>query len=327
MKVSLVIPAFNEAQYLGQCLDSLLAQTLNPEDFDVLLVDNGSTDMTLEVARRHAASQRLNLRVISKPKVSISAVRNFGAALTTGETLAFLDADCAPEPNWLERALEAAPPSGLWGAHYRVPVDATWVGRTWFQYQAREMSGSVSFLPGGDLFCHRRDFEAMGGFNEDARTSEDVEFAARVTKAGMDVVAMPELAVVHLGTPRTLARFYRQNRWHGQEVCRLFLRNLPSTKNLPLLLLSLSTLIMVCLTPLGVISSFIWHSWPLALIPVVLLLLPPFLVALRKTAGSRFGVAFGSLFTLYFVYFLARAAALRRIFPSTSLPERGRVKT
>ena len=327
MRVSLIIPAFNEAHYLGRCLDSLLGQTLARTEFDVLVVDNGSTDATREIACQHRASRLLHLRVISRPKVSIAAVRNFGASQTIGEILAFLDADCVPDADWLERALAMAPEGGLWGAHYRVPEDATWVGKTWFRYQAREMSGPVSFLPGGDLFCFRRDFRAVGGFNEAARTSEDVEFSTRVTKAGLPVVAIPELSVVHLGTPRTLAGFYLQNRWHGQEVFRLFLRNLPSIKNLPLLLLSLSTLVMLCLTPLGVISYFLWHSWELALIPAVLLLLPPFLIAMRKSAGSRFGVAFGRLFTLYLIYFLARAAALRRMFQAASFAERGRVKT
>ena len=304
MKVSVVVPAYNEAQYLGGCLACLSQQTLSRFDYEVIVVDNGSTDATPEIVLEAQRAALFSLQLLLKPKTSISAVRNFGAARARGEVLAFLDADCLPDPDWLEQALRLAPAAGAWGAHYRIPEDATWVGRTWFAYQAQVTAGPATYLPGGDLFVWRRDFDALGGFNENAHTSEDVELCSRVRAAGMPVIAIPELAVVHLGTPRTLGRFYRQHRWHGQEVARLFLRNLPSTKNMPLVLLSAYTGIMACLFVVGVVTSIWTHSLWFMGIPLVFLLLPPLLIALRKalTAGSL--ASLGPLWALYLVYFL-----------------------
>ncbi len=327
MKISVVIPAYNEARYIGRCLESLSRQTLPREQYEVVVVDNGSTDATPEIVRQTAAIESFHLRLISRPKVSISAVRNLGAAATSGELLAFLDADCIPDPDWLASALRLAPASGLWGAHYRIPQDATWVGRTWFRYQATPYDGNVTFLPGGDMFVHRADFDAVGGFEEAVRTSEDVDLCARVRRAGMPVVAMPALGVVHLGTPRTLGGFYRQNRWHGQEVLRLFLKNLPSTKHLSIILLSVATLLLFWLTFFGTFYALYRHTWYFFLAPFLLLLLLPLLLAARKCIHTRSIRSFVSLFALYLTYFLARAAALRHIIRLTSLAERGRTKS
>ena len=325
MKVTVVIPAYNEAQYLKRCLACLGRQTLSRSEFDVIVVDNGSTDRTPEIAREAESFAGVPVKLLVKPKTSISAVRNFGASQAQGEVLAFLDADCLADPDWLEAALRLAPEAGVWGAHYRIPEDATWVGRTWVRYQAKVGAGPATFLPGGNMFLWRRDFGAVGGFNEAARTSEDVELCARVRAAGMPVVAVPELAVVHLGTPRTLGRFYRQHRWHGQEVLRIFLKNLPSTKNLPLVLLSVYTFAMFWILVFGIAACVVTHLfWPAA-IALVFLLLPAFLLAARKVVPSRSLGALGPLGMLYLVYFLARAAALRYVLVPTR--HGGRVKT
>lgn len=325
MKVSVVIPAYNEAQYLAGCLASLSKQTLSRSDFEVIVVDNGSTDGTPKIARAAESVAGIAVRLLEKPKTSISAVRNHGASQARGEVLAFLDADCLADPDWLEAGLRLAPEAGVWGAHYRIPEDATWVGRTWFDFQAKVVEGPATFLPGGDMFLRRRDFAAVGGFNEAASTSEDVELCARVRAAGMPVRAMPELAVIHLGTPRTLGRFYRQHRWHGQEVVRLFLKNLPSTKNLPLIFLSGYTFVMVGLVVVGFVTALVTHLAWTGIIPVILLLMPSFLLAARKVIATRSLSSLSALWMLYLVYFLARAAALRYVIVPTA--HGGRVKT
>ena len=325
MKVSVVIPAYNEAQFVAGCLACLGRQTLNRSEFEVLVVDNGSTDRTLDIAREASLAAGLPITILEKPQTSISAVRNFGASHAHGEVLAFLDADCLPAPEWLQLGVQLAPENGVWGAHYRIPPDATWVGRTWFRYQAKVLGGPATFLPGGDLFIWRGDFVRLGGFNEAARTSEDVELCARMRASGMPGVAMPELAVVHLGTPRTLGRFYRQHRWHGQEVVRLFLKNLPSTKNLALVFLSGYTFAMLWLTLAGLIAAFLSHRVWLVTLPLLLLVLPSFLLSARKVLATRSPVSLGPLWLLYLVYFLARAAALRYVILPTT--HGGRVKS
>jgi glycosyltransferase involved in cell wall biosynthesis len=306
--ISVVIPAFNEEANIEKCLNALRAQTLPRERFEVIVVDNGSTDSTVAMANRFKTS--LPLKVVSKPKCSIAGVRNHGAALATAEVLAFLDADCIPRPTWLEDSLALAPSNSIWGAHYLVPMEATWVGKVWFEYQATEQEGPVSFIPASNLFIARSNFEMMGGFAELVETSEDVEICLRAKKCGMRVIAYPALAVFHEGTPRTLKHFYRQNRWHGKHLLRIFIANLPSTKNLHLIMMSFYILLMFWAAIIVPVVTLPRHHWLLSAMPLLLLLLPAIVLSLQKTAAAHRLQSAPSLCVLYMTYFLARAAAL-----------------
>jgi glycosyltransferase involved in cell wall biosynthesis len=312
--VSVVIPAFNEEVNIAKCLQALVEQTLGPESFEVIVVDNGSIDATVAVAAGFRMS--LPLQIVSKTGCRISAVRNHGAALATGTVLAFLDADCIPRPTWLESLLELQPRNSIWGAPYLVPTDATWVGTIWFKYQATAQQGRVSFLPGGNLCIARSDFEKIGGFDESVSTSEDVELCARARKLGLEVIAYPSLAVFHEGTPRTLHGFYRQNRWHGEHVLRMFLAS-PSMRVFPVVALSVYTLLMFWAALVFPIFALLHRRWLLALLPIVLLLLPAALLSLRKTAATRCRRDAPALFLLYLTYLIARAASLARLSSRT----------
>ena len=310
-KICVIIPALNEEAHIESCLTCLEAQTLAHDRFEVVLADNGSTDRTVAVAR--GFESRLALQILGLPGCTISELRNRGAALATGSILAFLDADCMPRPNWLEEALVRAQDNTLWGAHYLVPRDATWVGRTWFKYQATAQAGTVSYLPAGCLFVTRSAFIALGGFESSVETSEDDELCDRARAQGMNVIAYPALAVYHEGTPRTLSRFYRQNRWHGKHLLRVVLASLPSTRILPLLSVTVYTLVMFWAAILIPILVLPRHVVP-AFLPLILLLLPPLLLALGKTLKSRSPLDAPALFLLYLTYFLARAASLTHLF-------------
>lgn len=242
MMISIVIPVFNEERYVAECLQSLVAQTLPMECFEVIVVDNGSTDSTMKIV--NSFRDLLPLEVLLRPGCSISAVRNHGALVAKGDILAFMDGDCLGRPTWLADSLAIAPPHSIWGAHYIVSEEASWVAKVWSKYQATEREGAVTFIPGGCLFITRADFKLIGGFRESVETSEDVEICARAREQGMQILAYPSLAVVHKGTPGTLGKFYRKNRWHGKHVLRLFLARLPSTRNLPIVAISVYTLMM-----------------------------------------------------------------------------------
>lgn len=308
MRVSVIIPAHNEEKYIGRCLARLGLQTLPTNQFEVIVVDNGSVDNTLSIVNKF--KQSLPLQVISRPNASISAVRNFGASIAKGEIVAFLDADCLPNSEWLTHALQLAPNHSIWGAHYLIPEDATWVSKVWSAYQAKEYDGAVSFIPGSNLFIRHTDFDALKGFDESIRTSEDVEFCGRAREAGMAVIAFRSLAVVHEGIPRSLLQFYRQNRWHGKQLLRLFLRDLPSTRNFSIVAISLYTLVAFWAMIIAFVAACVLHQWFLPVVPALLLLLPPLLLSARKTAGTHSVIASGSLLILYTTYLLARAAAL-----------------
>jgi len=308
MKISVIMPAFNEEKHIEKTLRALSAQTLPIDAFEVVLVDNGSTDGTMDIARQFFST--LSLRIVTKTGGTIGSVRNHGARLANGEVLVFLDSDCVPPSTWLSDALGVKQDKAIWGAHYGVPEDGTWISKLWGRYQAIQQKGDVSFIPTASLFIAAADFESIGEFNERLETSEDVELSQRARAYGLRVMAFPQLAVAHYGAPATLQQFYRQNRWHGKHVLRVFIDNLPKMNGLPVIALGVYTLILfwICI-PLFLLGE-IYHHLVLAWIPLLLLVLPATFLSLWKTLRVGQVNDFPQLWVLYMTYFLARAASL-----------------
>ncbi|MGH9595158.1 MAG: glycosyltransferase [Edaphobacter sp.] len=306
--VSVVIPAFNEEADLGGCLVALKEQTLPASQFEVIVVDNGSTDATCAVAE--GFSSMLPLRIVRLPRSSISAARNRGAARAVGSELVFVDADCRLKPRCLQDFLARGSEEGIRGCHYALPANSTWVGKVWTQFQARDVTGPASFVPGGGLFVSKKNFDALGGFDEQVKTSEDIDICTRAKRLGLSITSDPSLAVVHEGTPRTLLQFYRQHRWHGRHVLRNFLHKLPSMENAGVVALSAYTFLMFWMTVLLIPALFFHHGWWTGA-AFGLLILPPTVLALWVSRGRVRSV--GLLFALYGAYALARAASLAHV--------------
>jgi glycosyltransferase involved in cell wall biosynthesis len=100
LSIAVVIPAYNASKYLSDTLKSVLAQVLPPDE--VLVIDDGSTDNTAEIARNFAP----RVQVFTRPNARQGASRNFGATQASSEWIAFLDADDLWEPNKLERQMQ-----------------------------------------------------------------------------------------------------------------------------------------------------------------------------------------------------------------------------
>ena len=309
--VSIIIPARNEERMIGRCLQSLAEMSFSRDRFEVILVDNGSTDRTVEVVE--SFHDRLNLRVLSQKGVRISALRNLGAREARGSILAFLDADCLAPMDWLQRIAELAPGDGLGvvGAHYLLPENSSWVGKTWHRYQEAARSGAVSHVPAGDLIMRREDFLRLNGFDESIQTNEDYELCERVRAAGMAVRAFPEIGVVHLGTAQSLRVFFRKQAWHGTHVVKVFLRNVFGSHNLKAVLFAAYTLLCICGIVTGTVWEMVWRGpWLLPLAGFVALLLPPVALSARRVAASKRWLDFFPLLALYLTYGVARARAL-----------------
>ena len=308
--VSIIIPALNEERVIGQCLQALTRLDFPKDSFEVIVVDNGSTDRTVEIAQTFSPS--LNLTVLRKPGLRISAMRNFGVSQAAGATLAFLDADCIAPPSWLKTAttLLAREGIGILGAHYRVPDDSSWVGRAWYGGLELEKQGDVAWVPAGDMIIARPTFERIGGFDESIQTNEDCELCERAHAAGLRVVGDAAVAVVHLGTPQTLAVFYGKIRWHATDGLRVFLRGLPKITNPGPLLFASYTLACLAGIAIGGAAAACGRT------PLVLgffsaaLLAPAFLLSLRLAAKRKRWASVVPLTVLHLVFGLARGHAL-----------------
>ena len=105
MTVSIVVPVYNTAEYLPACLDSILAQSFT--DFELILVDDGSTDDSLRICEAYAFRDA-RIRVFHQQNAGVSAARNFGVEQAQGDWLCYVDSDDVVLPAYLQDMLEAA---------------------------------------------------------------------------------------------------------------------------------------------------------------------------------------------------------------------------
>lgn len=212
VSVSVVIPAHNAAAALPALLASLDAQTLGRDAFEVVVVDNASSDDTGGVAERAGA------RVVAEPRPSRARARNAGAAAAVGERLAFVDAECVAERGWLAamvRCLEGAPlvagPVRLLtppAAGLLERFDACW------RFHQREHVERDGWAASANLAITRAAFDAVGGFDPAYRQiGEDVDLCLRAGAAGFPIAYCAAAEVAHpaeSSLDALLRRGYRQ---------------------------------------------------------------------------------------------------------------------
>ncbi len=108
IEVSVIVPFYNARDYLVRCVQALLAQTYPSERFEILLIDNNSTDGAADLVRGYD-----RVRVLFESKQGAYAARNRGVGVSRGTLLAFTDADCVPARDWLAQMVEAVRAPGV----------------------------------------------------------------------------------------------------------------------------------------------------------------------------------------------------------------------
>lgn len=102
MDFSIIVPVFNEERHIAACLEALLALEYPEDRYEIIVVDNGSTDRSVDIVRSMP-----RVRLLQEPEPGDFAARNTGAAASSGALLAFTDADTAPDSDWLRAAHRA----------------------------------------------------------------------------------------------------------------------------------------------------------------------------------------------------------------------------
>jgi len=186
--ISIVIPAHNEEQFLPETLLAIKNQTYT--NFEVIVVDNNSTDATAEIAKKYGAT------VISEKIKGVAAARQAGFMTAKGSIIASTDADTIVPRNWLSRIAEkfgARPDMVAYGGLYSLysgPLSARMAFPD-IAYLAwcldRLVSGSWS-LPGSNMTVRTDAFKSVGGFNTDKHVMEDIDISRRLAKIGKVVL-------------------------------------------------------------------------------------------------------------------------------------------
>jgi glycosyltransferase involved in cell wall biosynthesis len=195
--VSVVIPALNAGSTIGGCLAALAEQTLTPSE--VIVVDDGSTDATAEIARRMGAE------VLTQGHAGAGAARNRGAKAARGEYLLFTDADCSPVRDWVERLVQTLDVDGVVAARGVTTSDQLEPAARFAQleydekYRQLARHESVAFVATYSAAYRRDAFWRFGGFDEGfaGATSEDQELSFRLADAGLKIAFVPSATVRH----------------------------------------------------------------------------------------------------------------------------------
>ena len=171
MRLSVIVPAYNEATYIGRLLESL-AVARRPLDaaheVEVIVVDNHSTDQTAAVARSHG------VHVVTEPERRISSVRNAGAWAATGDVLVFIDADNLASPNLLTEIIRVMRSGRYEGGGVQVLPDR-WSAGIALTYAFFWTSFWLMGLSAGVIFISREAFDALGGFDPTLYAGEDAK--------------------------------------------------------------------------------------------------------------------------------------------------------
>lgn len=209
---SFVIPCLNEEGSIGKTIQDIGENVPKFLKYEVIVVDNGSTDQTPDLARKLGAA------VIIKPKVSIAELRNIGAKHANGTVLVFIDADISLTEKWSQKILELhhqiVHARKIYGSKCEPVGDEGILGSHWFSLISDRTQNK--YVGTGHMIISKAGFERLGGFDKNLKTGEDYEFCQRAAKNGFSIENIPELKVVHHKFPKTIHQFIEREAWHGK---------------------------------------------------------------------------------------------------------------
>lgn len=231
--VSVVIPAFNAAWCIRHAIDSVLAQSF--PDFELIVVDDGSTDDTSEILRSYGDA----LLVVSQPNGGMSSARNAGIRNARGRYLAFLDADDRWLPAKLERQvalLDNRPELAFCAATATLEAPDGQVVGAWAcqgngTASVTEVFAAHALIAGGasSVLARRELVQALGGFDETLFGAEDTDLWIRLAAHG-GFACIPEALVVVLKRPGSVSRNRKRMRAGALAMTRKNRHLLPANK-------------------------------------------------------------------------------------------------
>jgi glycosyltransferase involved in cell wall biosynthesis len=192
IRISVIVPVYNDEKGLAATLDSLMLQTYPKEQIEIIVVDNGSTDQSVAVAQTFSG-----VIVLKENKPGSYAARNTGILTSSHPTLAFLDAECIAHPDWISEGIKALK---------KIQFDGLVGGKVIFTFQKKdnpnliELYDSITHLKNkeyvekdnfavtGNMFTSKAVFDEVGLFDDELKSGGDREWGERVSRANKSVV-------------------------------------------------------------------------------------------------------------------------------------------
>lgn len=186
MKVSVIVPVFNAEMFIKKCLDALLNQDFDKADYEIIVVDNGSTDRTVQILKGY---DRIILLSETETQSSYAA-RNLGLSVAKGDIIAFTDADCIPHKSWISEGiifLEAHDVSLVGGRvefYYSPKMTASELLDSFTDLNNRFFVEQLNAAITANLFVKREVFNTIGIFDSSLKSGGDYQFTKNATDKG-----------------------------------------------------------------------------------------------------------------------------------------------
>lgn len=200
LRISVIVPHYHDLPSLDRCLSALAAQTFPAAEREIIVADNASPEGLAAVEAVVAG----RARVVLATERGAGPARNAGVAASTAPLLAFTDADCVPEPGWLEAGMAALDHHDFVGGQmYVIRTPGLASGAEGFErvfgFQNERYVRQVGFTVTANLFCPRAVFDRTGPFR--VGVSEDVEWCHRARDAGFRIGYAADARVGHPPRP------------------------------------------------------------------------------------------------------------------------------
>ena len=221
MKLSVIIPTYNEEKVVGECISSLDKQTYS--DFETIMVDDGSTDGTLDILK--ALRGKIdNLKILKQKHKGPGAARNLGAKEARGDILVFVDADMTFDKNFLKNLVRPIVSGSAKGTFSKYEYVSNWDNvwaRCWninegWEEKKRHPKNYPDTQPVFRALL-KKEFDRVGGFDPKAGYMDDWTLSK---KLGYEAVSAPG-AIFYHQNPESLGEIFRQARWIGKRPYKL----------------------------------------------------------------------------------------------------------
>lgn len=312
LELSLVIPCKNEEKHISLCLDSILKQNKNDSSIEIVVMDNGSTDKTVDILKGYNS----RIKVFVRTDVSISELRNYGAGKSGGEWIAFIDADVELDINWyinLIGVITELEDTGVdikkvvLGSTCSIPRSPTWVERIWYDQLVSRDKNNNTYINSANIILSRELFDRVGGFDHAYKTGEDEKLCSDARKHGGLIIKNDSIRVVHHGYSKSVKQFFKRERWHGLGMDKYLL--MPwKYRDLLLAYYYISVLVISIMLLFFSKNFFVFIIFDLSL-----LLIPVFFLACSRCRIKPLNV-----FPLSFLYFIYGWARVFSVFDIVS---------
>ncbi len=288
MDVSVVVPARNAAYTIDECLSGLQTQSVPRGRYEVIVVDDGSTDETAGRAEEY------DVTLVRQPPSGAAAARNKGVAASTGEIVLFTDADCVPDENWISEMVHSFADPEVVGAKGIYHTRQKEIVARFVQCEYEERYGLmarrrwIDFIDTYSAGYRREVFLAQGGFDTQYPdiSVEDQELSFRLAAQGYKMVFNPR-AIVYHQHPKTLPRYFKRKFNIGcwkMRVLKTYPSKAVSDSHTPQTLKAQMALVVTtaALALLGMWRASCWFAAGLSFLLWLASVMPFSLKALRK---------------------------------------------